>query len=175
VEEYNMLLRLSYFAADGAQKCQTKNQIQTAFNILNPYHYTYLQSSSNITSLVVELSVEYPKREYWALVFLKLGTKWEVRMKTLHMRGENQGPNYYFHPNWSSGEFYPQFRICLTCVLNSAHILYWIKPCKNKILQIFWTNTQFRELVINFHSLYGHGQVGDEAGIREWNQGLKTG
>ncbi len=53
--------------------------------------------------------------------------------------------------NWSLEEYHPHFWICLTfCLHHCSHILREIKPFQNKILQIFWIDTQFHEMALNF-------------------------
>ncbi len=75
---------------------------------------------------------------------------------------KNRGPNLFSHLNWSSGEFHPQFWICFPQPLL---ILFFANstPYQNKILQIFWTNTQF----------HSHYQIEDETGSRGSDEGPK--
>ncbi len=91
---------------------------------------------------------------YWAPVILpKLVMKWEVRMKSVYKGRKAGGPNQFSYPNWCSGDFFSLwFLFALPPLLLMLFIK--LKPSQNKILQIFWTDTQFQETVsTQFHSI----------------------
>jgi hypothetical protein len=84
---------------------------------------------------------------------LKLETTWEVRMKTVERKKQRWGDQTSFLTLICSKGVPPHFQICLACYFCSYSSLNQ-KPCQNKILQIFWTDTP---ISINFliHSNWG--------------------
>ncbi len=74
---------------------------------------------------------------YWTPVFPKLGTTWNVKMKTVH--GEKDRTKLVFwHKLVLAGVLagvHPWFWICLTSAFTwFVHFLHQIKSCQNKIL-----------------------------------------
>ncbi len=107
--------------------------------------------------------ISTPNMGYWAL---KLGTKWEVRIRTVDMG--KQGTKLVFSLKMLLKRVSPPVWICNGCSSSSLNMkdLSEVDPAN----LLHWY--QFHE---SFFSLYyAYTQIGDETGFRGSNYGLKT-